>query len=96
MDIMNKTNLTDAIAERCNISRRLAKSMVNAFVDTITGAVGSGDSVRVTGLGTFKVSERRARKGRNPSTGEMIDLKARKYPIFRAGNGFRKSVNGNT
>lgn len=92
---MTKTDLTNAIAEKCNVSKHLAESMVNAFIETVTGAVERGDSVRVTGFGTFQVSERKPRKGRNPSTGETIDIQAHKIPIFRAGRGFKKAVNGN-
>lgn len=92
---MTKTELANTIAEKCDITKRLAESMIDALVETIENAVVRGNKVTIAGFGTFEVSERKARKGRNPQTGEVITIPAHRTPSFRVGKRFKQAVNGN-
>ena len=89
---MTKTELTALIASKTGVSKRLAGDMVNAFLDGVTAALKKGDKVTLTGFGTFKISNRAARKGVNPRTGEAIQIKAMKLPAFKAGKGLKDAV----
>ncbi len=91
---MNKTELIDHIAETAGITKGQANAAMDAFTDGITSALKKGDSVTLVGFGTFSVSERSARTGRNPQTGEAIKIKARKVAKFKAGKGFSTAVSG--
>ena len=90
---MNKTELIDAMAEAADISKAEAGRALDGMIDAITGAVKSNDTVSIIGFGTFALSERAARKGRNPKTGEEIQIKASKSPKFKAGKAFKDAVN---
>jgi nucleoid DNA-binding protein len=89
---MNKQELVDAIASATGISKKLSQSALEAVVDTVVGTVKKGESVTLIGFGTFKVTERKARKGRNPQTGKEIDIPASKAPKFVPGKGFKEAV----
>lgn len=91
---MNKAELIDAVAAAANLSKKDAGAAVDAVIDSIVGAVAKGDKVSVTGFGIFEKSERSARTGRNPQTGEPVQIKATSVPKFRAGAEFKKRVSG--
>ncbi|NQX92860.1 MAG: HU family DNA-binding protein [Flavobacteriales bacterium] len=82
---MNKAELVDAMAENAGISKADAKRALDAFIDTTSNALKGGDRVALVGFGSFSVSERAARKGRNPQTGKEITIKAKKVVKFKAG-----------
>ena len=91
---MNKTDLADAVAQATDTSKADAANAVDAVLDTITDALKSGDGVQLIGFGNFSVSDRAARQGRNPRTGETIQIAASKQPKFKAGNALKDAVNG--
>ncbi|HEY7564483.1 MAG TPA: HU family DNA-binding protein [Acidimicrobiia bacterium] len=91
---MNKAELVDAVAQATGAPRASAESSVGAVLDTITNALKNGDKVAITGFGTFEVRSRAARTGRNPQTGETIQVKASKAPAFKAGAALKSAVNG--
>lgn len=82
---MNKAELVDAMADGAGISKADAKRALDAFIDTTSNALKKGDRVALVGFGSFSVSERAARKGRNPQTGKEITIKAKKVVKFKAG-----------
>ena len=90
---MNKNDLVDRVAERVGLSKVLSSKAVEALLDAITGSLSSGTEVRLVGFGTFTVRRRKASEGRNPRTGERIQIPASKVPKFRAGQGLRSAVN---
>jgi len=90
---VNKSELIDAVAEGADISKAAATRAVDAMVDAITGALKKGEQVSLVGFGTFLVRERAARSGRNPRTGETINIAATKIPTFKAGKGLKDNVN---
>ena len=90
---MNKTELIDAMADSADISNAAAGRAFDAAVSAITEALKSGDQVSLIGFGTFMVRERSARQGRNPQTGETIQIKASKSPAFKAGKALKDAVN---
>lgn len=90
---MNKTELAAAVAANANISKASAGRAIDATLEAITKALVKGDSVTLIGFGTFKVSHRAARDGRNPSTGAAIKIPARKAPVFSAGKALKDAVN---
>ena len=90
---MNKNELIAAVADKTSISKGDATAAVEAVFDVITGALKDGDEVRVVGFGTFVVTQRKAGKGRNPQTGDEIDIPASKAPKFRAGKQLKEAVN---
>ena len=89
---MNKQELIDAVADSAELSKADAGRAVDAFVASITDALRGGEKVSLTGFGTFEVRERAARTGRNPQTGETIQVPASKAPAFKAGKGLKDSV----
>ncbi len=89
---MNKGELADAIAAQTDLSKSNAQGVIDAFLGAVTSALKSGDKVTLIGFGTFSTSQRAARKGRNPRTGEEIDVKAATVPKFKAGAGLKASV----
>ncbi|HHY92692.1 MAG TPA: HU family DNA-binding protein [Firmicutes bacterium] len=89
---MNKTDLVSAVAEKSGLTKKDAEKAVSAVFDVVGEALAAGDKVQVVGFGTFEVRERAARKGRNPQTGEEIDIAAAKLPVFKAGKGLRETV----
>src|SRR4051812_4692516 len=91
---VNKAELIDAIAERLGADKRSATNAVEAFLDTITRAVATGEKVAITGFGVFEKQVRKARTGRNPRTGAVVKIKATSVPKFRAGGTFKEVVSG--
>jgi len=90
---MNKAELIDAVASAADLSRSEAANATDAVLDNIVSALAKGDQVNITGFGTFSVRDRAARSGRNPQTGETIQIKASKSPGFKAGKAFKDAVN---
>ena len=90
---MNKRELVDAIAAKVGAeSRRSVEQVVDAFVATVTETLAKGESIALTGFGTFERRERGARTARNPQTGATVKVKARKVPAFKAGAGLKEAV----
>ncbi len=90
---MNKSELIDAIATSADLSKASASNALDATLKAIEAALAKGDQVTLVGFGTFAVKERAARTGRNPQTGEEIQIKAAKVPGFKAGKGLKDAVN---
>lgn len=90
---MNKTELIAAIAEQAEISKKDAEQALKAFVDVVTEQLKEGEKVQLVGFGTFEVSERAAREGRNPQTGKTMKIAACKAPKFKAGKALKDAVN---
>lgn len=90
---MNKTELVAAIAESAGITKADASRALQALLETVTSAMSKGDSVSLTGFGTFSVTERAARTGRNPSNGKALKIAAKKVAKFKAGKGLASAVN---
>ena len=86
---MNKSTLIAKIAEKSELNKKQAEAALNAFTDTVIEALKEGDKIQLVGFGTFEVKERAARIGRKPSTGESIEIPAKKTPVFKAGKGFK-------
>jgi DNA-binding protein HU-beta len=83
---MNKAQLIDAIADKAGLTKVDAKKALDAFTETVTKALKKSDRVALVGFGTFSISQRSARTGRNPRTGEPIKIKAKKVAKFKAGS----------
>ncbi len=90
---MNKGELIDAVAASADLSKTDATDAVDAVIKQITRALRKGDQVSLVGFGTFSVKRRAARAGRNPRTGETIQIKASNVPGFKAGKGLKDAVN---
>ncbi len=90
---MNKAELIDAVAEGADISKAAATRAVDTFVEAVTNTLKNGDQVTLVGFGTFSVRPRAARQGRNPRTGEPIDIPASNNPAFKAGKALKDAVN---
>ncbi len=90
---MNKSELIDAIANSADLPKAAAGRALDSVVETITSARKDGDSVSLVGFGVFSVKERAARTGRNPQTGEPIQIKAATIPSFKAGKALKDAVN---
>lgn len=90
---MNKQELIDAMAEAAGISKVAAKAALEAFTDSVTKSLKKGGKVALVGWGTFSVSARKARTGRNPQTGKEIKIAAKKVVRFKAGSKFDDAVN---
>jgi DNA-binding protein HU-beta len=89
---VNKSELIDEVSAQAEISKAVAGKALDAAIITITNALKSGDMVTLVGFGTFYIGERSARSGRNPRTGDSIQIKAAKQPKFRAGKSLKDSV----
>ena len=89
---MNKNELIDAIAEKSELSRVAAGRALSATIETIVKALGQGDSVTLVGFGSFLVSQRKARDGHNPQTGEVMKIPAMRIPRFRLGKLLKEAV----
>ncbi len=89
---MTKAELIEKIAKDVKLTKAAADKAVNSFVDGVKKALKKGDRVALIGFGTFAVSQRKARKGRNPQTGKEIKIAARKVPVFKAGAALKKAV----
>ena len=90
---MTKTEFIDEVAERAGLSKKDASAAVDAVLETIEGALKRGSDVTFSGFGKFSVSARSAREGRNPATGEKIQIAASNVPKFSAGASLKKAVN---
>lgn len=90
---MNKTQLRDAVADHASLTNAQADAAVEAVLTSITNAVAGGDKVTLPGFGTFEARKREARTGRNPQTGEEMQIAASTAPAFKAGSAFKAAVN---
>ena len=90
---MNKNDLVSAVAGSAGLSKADAAKAVEGVFNAISGALSSGGEVRIVGFGTFSVANRKATTGRNPRTGEAIQIPASKQPRFKAGKGLKDAVN---
>ena len=90
---MNKTELIAAVAEKAEISKKDAEKAVKAFTDVVSEELVNGGKIQLVGFGTFEVSERPAREGRNPRTGETMTIAATKTPKFTVGKALKDMVN---
>ena len=92
--VLNKAELVDAMHERSGLSKSDAEKALNAFIDSIQGAVAGGERVTLPGFGSFTPTERKARTGRNPRTGEPVQIPAGKSARFTVGTKFKAQVSG--
>ena len=90
---MNKTKLVAAIADEAGLSKKDAEKALKAFTDVVTEELKKGEKVQLVGFGTFEVSERAAREGRNPQTGAAMKIAASKAPKFKAGKALKDLIN---
>ena len=90
---MNKTELVAALAEQAGVSKKDAEKVLKAFTDVVTKELKKGEKVQLVGFGTFEVSKRAAREGRNPATKQPIKIPASKSPKFKAGKAFKDALN---
>jgi len=89
---MNKAELVDEVVNRTRLTKKTSREAVDAMTSVITDALARQERVTLVGFGTFQVTERKARRGRNPRTGETIQIPAKKVPRFKPGKGLRKKV----
>ena len=90
---MNKTELVAAMAEQTGLTKKDAEAALKAFTDTVSKQLKKGDKVQLVGFGTFEVTKRAAREGRNPQTGKAMKIKASKAPKFKAGKALKELLN---
>ena len=90
---MNKTELVAAMAEKAQLSKKDAEAALKAFTDVVANELKANGKVQLVGFGTFEVSERAAREGRNPQTGETMTIAASKAPKFKAGKALKDLIN---
>ena len=90
---MNKSDLAEAVGQAFGGNKSMGATAVDAVLGAIQGALASGDKVQISGFGTFEVRHRAARMGRNPRTGEEVEIKATNAPAFKAGKGLKEAVN---
>lgn len=90
---MNRTELVAAVSEAAEVSKKDVEKSLKAFIDVVTEQLKKGDKVQLVGFGTFEVSERAAREGRNPQTGETMKIAASKAPKFKAGKALKDALN---
>lgn len=89
---MKKDDFVRAMCEKCGLSQKDARNVINAFVDAVKAAVAGGDKVQLIGFGTFESRRRNARTGKNPATGAEIEIPAATVPVFKAGKAFKDVV----
>jgi len=92
VNVMNKTDLVNAVAETSELSKKDATKAVEAVFETVMDSLSKGEKVQIIGFGNFEVRDRAARKGRNPQTGEEIEIPASKVPAFKAGKALKEAV----
>lgn len=90
---MTKADLVDEIARNSDFTRKDAEVIVQTVLDSIVEALQDGDKIELRGFGTFRLRERRARRGRNPKTGEVVDVPAKKVPHFKPGKDLKDLIN---
>lgn len=91
---MNKSELVEAMAKKAEMSKKDTEKALKAFEEVVTDELANNGKVQLVGFGTFEVSERTAREGRNPQTGETMQIPASKAPKFKAGKALKDAVNG--
>ena len=91
---MNKRQLVDRMSSGSGLTMKQSEKALNGLMDVIHSELSSGGNVSLIGFGVFSVADRKARMARNPKTGEEMEVKARKVPVFRAGSNLRNIVNG--
>lgn len=91
---MNKSELIDQVAKDAGITKKQASDALDSFTNGVVSTLKKGDTVTLVGFGTFSVSQRAARNGRNPQTGAIVKIKAAKVPKFKPGKGFKDTVAG--
>lgn len=89
---IGKSDLVDAVSEKCGCSKKDAGAALDAAINAVVAALKRGDKVQLTGFGVFEVRTRQARKGKNLQTGEVIDIPASKVPAFKAGKALKDAV----
>ena len=89
---MNKTELISTVAEAAGMSKKDTEQVLNTFFDTVQNTLKQNDKVQIPGFGTFEVRERAARQGRNPLTGETIEIAAAKVPAFKPGKALKDAI----
>lgn len=89
---MNKAELVAAIAEKTELSKKDSEKALKAFIDVVTDELTKGEKIQLVGFGTFEVSERAAREGRNPQTGKTMTIAASKAPKFKAGKALKDEI----
>ena len=90
---MNKTELVAAIADKTQLTKKDSEMALKAFIDVVSDELKKGEKIQLVGFGTFEVSDRAARTGKNPQTGNAIDIPASKAPKFKAGKALKETVN---
>jgi len=90
---MNKADLVNSISEKTGLSKVKSNEVLDAFVESVTESLRTGEKVTLVNFGTFNTSERGARKGRNPKTGETIEIPAKRVARFKVGTGLSKNIN---
>lgn len=90
---MNRSEFISALSERAEVTKKDADKVLTAFMDTVKETLAAGDKVQLIGFGTFEVTERAAREGRNPKTGETVHISESKSPKFKAGKSLKDFVN---
>jgi DNA-binding protein HU-beta len=90
---MNKTDLVNQIAKKTGLTKTKSNEVIDAFVSSVTESLTEGEKVTLVGFGTFTTSKREARKGRNPKTGEVINIPGKTVARFKAGSELSKNVN---
>ena len=90
---MNKTELVAAIAEKTQLTKKDSEMALKAFINVVSEELKKGEKIQLVGFGTFEVSDRAARTGKNPQTGSAIDIPASKAPKFKAGKALKETVN---
>lgn len=91
---MTKSDLIEKISEKVkNFTKKDVEIIVDAIFDNMTASLASGEKIEIRGLGSFKIKEHKARKGRNPKTGEIIDIPSKKTPFFKVGKELKERVN---
>ena len=89
---MNKTELIAAVSEKTGVSKKDCEKTISAMLDQVAESLAQGVKVQIVGFGSFEVKERQARTGRNPKTGEAVEIAASKAPVFKAGKALKDTV----
>lgn len=92
---MNKSELIESLAQEMSLPHREASAITNTIIDTMTNALGNGDSIEIRGFGSFVIKQYNSYEGRNPKTGKKIKVRPKKLPFFKVGKDLRERVNNN-